>query len=252
MIRTETRGPVLVLELSHGRANAFDLELSLEMEEAFAEFERSSAAKAAVVTGTGRIFSAGVDLLRVLEGGASYAAEFLPALSRSLAAVFFARKPVVAAVNGHAVAGGCLLAAACDRRLMARGDGRIGVPERLVGVPFPALALEILRFTVPPGRLGEVAYLGRTYAPEEGLALGLVDEVVEAGDLLSRAVEAAEKLSAAPGPAFELTKAQLRRPARDFLDRHAAAIDEDVARAWAAPEAAAAIRAYVEKTLKKK
>lgn len=253
-IEKETHGRVVLLRLAHGKANAFDAVFSKAL---VAELDAATAARdvaAVVVTGApgGKIFSAGVDLLQVLDGGDAYLAEFLPALRSALEKLFFFEKPLVAAVNGHAIAGGCLLAAAADRRLMAAGDARIGVPERLVGVPFPAIALEILRFTVPAGRLQEVAYLGKTYLPDEAAARGLVDEVAPPETLLSRAIAAAEQLAAAPGPAFTLTKRQLRAPARDFLAARAAAIDAEVFAAWKSAEAREAIRAYVEKTLKRR
>ena len=81
---------------------------------------------AVVLTGQGRMFSAGVDLLRLGEGGAAYVRRFLPALHRLYDAVFFFPKPVVAAVNGHAIAGGCVLACCADRRIAARD----GLPHR--------------------------------------------------------------------------------------------------------------------------
>src|SRR5207248_2211327 len=125
-------------------ANAMSLEFCDRLTACFEEIRQSSA-RAAVLIGEERIFSAGVDLLRVLDGGRPYLRNFLPALSAALAAVFSHPKPVVAAINGHAIAGGCILACACDRRLMVRDAGRIGVPELLVGVAFPAVAMEIMR-----------------------------------------------------------------------------------------------------------
>jgi enoyl-CoA hydratase len=130
--------------MGHGKANALDIEFCDAMAARFIEL-RNSAAKAVVLTGQGKIFSAGVDLKRLSEGGADYIRRFLPALHRLYEAVFFHPKPVVAAVNGHAIAGGCVLACCADRRIMANVGGRIGVTELLVGVPFPALAFEIMR-----------------------------------------------------------------------------------------------------------
>ncbi|WP_163451993.1 enoyl-CoA hydratase/isomerase family protein, partial [Escherichia coli] len=86
----------------------------------------------------GKIFSAGVDLLQISDGGLSYVQKFLPALHRMFDTEFDFPKPVVAAVNGHAIAGGCVLASCADKRIAARDVGRIGVTEVLVGVPFPA------------------------------------------------------------------------------------------------------------------
>ncbi len=88
-------------------------------------------------------------LRRLSEGGADYIRRFLPVLHRLYEEVFFHPKPVIAAINGHAIAGGCVLACCADRRIMAGDSGRIGVTEILVGVPFPALAFEIVRFAAP-------------------------------------------------------------------------------------------------------
>ena len=106
-------------------------------------------ARAVVITGSGSVFSAGVDLQRIVAGGPSYVREFLPALSDSFMAIFDHPGPVVAAVNGHAIAGGCVIAAACDVRLMAHG--KIGLAELSVSVPFPPVAMEIMRYAVGPG-----------------------------------------------------------------------------------------------------
>ena len=86
---------------------------------------------------------------------------------------------------------GCILACMADRRLMVQERGRIGVPELLVGVPFPTTPLEVMRFVLPPQHLQEVIYGGRTYDPEEALARGLVDRLVPEQDLLARALEEA-------------------------------------------------------------
>ena len=99
------------MTLTHGKANALDIEFCEAIAAHFAEL-RERDAKAVVLTGQGRMFSAGVDLIRLSDGGADYVRHFLPALHRLYDAVFFHPKPVVAAVNGHAIAGGCVLAAA--------------------------------------------------------------------------------------------------------------------------------------------
>jgi enoyl-CoA hydratase len=92
----------------------------------------------------------------------------------------------VAALNGHAIAGGCVLACSADRRIMARGGGRMGITELLVGVPFPALAFEIVRFAVPQRYLPEFTYSGATYDVDASLARGWVDELVDAQGVLPR------------------------------------------------------------------
>ena len=148
---TEADG-ISILRLQHGKANALDVELCQALTKALEAF-RQSASKALVVTGTGKMFSAGVDLVRLSNEGAAYVRAFLPAMNGMFETLFSLLKPVVAAVNGHAIAGGCIIACAADRRVMAEQGGRIGIPELLVGVPFPVVPLEIVRrMRQHPGR----------------------------------------------------------------------------------------------------
>ena len=176
-IELERRGSIAVLTLAHGKANAFDVELCEALLRRFDEC-RDAWCTAVVVTGRDTIFSAGVDLLRVVQEGAPYLERFLPALSDALETVFAFPKPVVAAVNGHAIAGGCVLACAADRRLMSPGAGRIGVPELLVGVPFPPVPIEIVRFAAAP-RLSELMFDGVTVTADAAVSGRVVDRVVE-------------------------------------------------------------------------
>src|SRR5437870_2865283 len=167
--------------LADGKANAMSLDFC---EALTARFAAVSSARAVVLTGTGAIFSAGVDLVRLLEGGAPYIRKFLPALSTMLATVFSHPAPVVAAINGHAIAGGCVLACGADRRLMVRDGGRIGVTELLVGVPFPPAAMEIMRYAITPQFFADAIYSGATYTPLEAVARGFIHEVIEPQALL--------------------------------------------------------------------
>jgi enoyl-CoA hydratase len=250
MIEMSHRGGVAIVQLAHGKANALDIDLC---EAIAAQFDalRNTTAQAVVLTGQGRMFSAGVDLIRLAEGGAPYVRRFLPALHRLYDAVFFFPKPVVAAINGHAIAGGCVLASCADRRIGAREAGRIGVTELLVGVPFPALAFEVMRFATPPAFFAETILSGATYPPEVALARRMIDEMVEPQDLLDRAVAAAQTLAALSPQAFAQTKRQLRQPAADALERHGQRVDAAALEIWTAPETLAHVRDYVARTLKK-
>lgn len=247
MIHSESHGDVTVLRLAHGKANALDLEFCRELAKTFDAFAASDS-KAAVLTSDGGIFSAGVDLKRLLQDGDDAIEAFLEALEAAFRALVFCPKPIVGAANGHAIAGGCVLLSACDRRLAADGKGRIGVPELLVGVPFPVLALEIMRDVVPPAQLGRVVYGGQTFPIPEASALGLVDEIVPPGDLQSAALATAQKLSAIPADSFRLTKASMRVPLADRLAAQKPQ-EAEIRQAWKSPATRAAIEAFVKATL---
>jgi enoyl-CoA hydratase len=247
MLEITENGDVTILTLAHGKANALDLEFCDGLRRAVATLETG----ALVITSTGSIFSAGVDLFRLTSGGADYARRFVPALVEMLRVLFLMPIPVVSAVNGHAIAGGCIINAAADYRVMASGKGKIGVPELLVGVPFPALALEILRFAVPKDEIEELVYLGKTVTADEALAKGLIDELTDPAGLLDRAVAVARQLAAAPQATFRIVKHQLREPAvaraREF-----AAADEKALEIWSSPATHVHIREYLDRTVGKK
>ncbi len=250
MFDTERHGTTTLLRLAHGKASAMDFELLHALR---LEFERLSSAPgvgAVVVTGSGSIFSAGVDLKRLLAGGRAYVERFLPEMDAAFLAVFGCDKPVVAAVNGHAIAGGCVLTCAADVRLMAAGPARIGLPELKVGVPFPPAVVEVLRFPLPPQQAQDLLLRGRLCGPEEALARGLVDEVVAPEQLLERALVIAAELSAGPAESFRLTKRALRGPTLERARAAAAATRAAIVEQWAGAEVQAAVRRYVETTLK--
>jgi enoyl-CoA hydratase len=242
---TEQDG-VALLRLADGKVNAMSIEFC---EMLTARFAAISPARPVVMTGTGRIFSAGVDLLRLVEGGAPYVRKFLPALSTMLATVFSRPGPVVAAINGHAIAGGCVLACAADKRLMARDNGRIGVTELLVGVPFPPVAMEIMRCALVPQFFADAIFSGATYTPLEAVERGLVHEIIDPQALLDRATAAAKALGALPPKAFALSKQQTRAPALERMQ--SPDLDAAIEQIWTAPETLDRVRDYVARTLRK-
>jgi enoyl-CoA hydratase len=250
MIELSERGDIAVLTMAHGKANAMSTEFCRALTTRLAEL-RTSPARAVIITGTGRIFSAGVDLPRLLEGRTPYIREFLPALNEMFAVVFSYPKPVVAAINGHAIAGGCVLACAADRRLMVSEPGRIGVTELLVGVPYPACAMEIMRNAAASQHFEEVIFGAATYAPGDAVVRGLVHEVVEPNVLLDRAVAAARSLAGLSPAAFAITKRQTRQASLDRLERDGRRIDDEVTQIWCAHDTLDRIEAYVARTLKK-
>src|SRR5215813_9855417 len=249
MIELSQHEGILTLRLTHGKASALDVEL---LDALLRELDGvGEEVRALILTGTGSIFSAGVDLFRLTRDGADYIRHFLPLLSRFLRTLFAFPRPVVAAVNGHAIAGGCVIALAADARLMAEGDGRIGLPELLVGVPFPAAALEVVRFAVPGERLQSLIYTGRTLSPREALGAGLVDEVVTPDALAARAQEVARQLALIPPPVYRLTKQSLRAEALERIERAGEQPDRAALEVWSAAETHAQIREYLRRTLGK-
>ncbi len=248
MIQHEQRGAVSILRMARGKGNSLNTDF-LHALLAALDVEEASDATAIVFTGEGSSFSAGVDLPTVTAGGVEYLQTFLPALSRFLRRLALFPKPIVAAVNGHAIAGGAIGMLACDYRLVARGEARIGLTELLVGVAFPTWPIEIARHFIPPQHLQSLVYTGRTVLPEEALALGLVDELVEPEALLDRACAVANQMGKVSPDAFRYTKEQLRRPLIEAVERRQAIDDPIAAAIWSSPDVLRRIDAFVRRTI---
>lgn len=247
MIETTFHDGVAILRIAHGPVNALDVELLAAIPDALDEAERSQA-EAVIITGTDGAFSAGADLIRLLEEGKGYVAAARPHASRAFERLFLFPLPIVAAINGHAIAGGCVFALACDHRITVPGDHRIGLAELKVGVPFPGWALETVRFAVSPPHLQRLIYSGRLVTPEEALDVGLVDEIVGPDELIERAVKVAHRLASIPRATFSLTKRSLREP---FAERARAggSLDEEGMAVWASPEVHESVRRFIDRTL---
>jgi len=239
VIAVDHHDGVAVVRFEHGKVNVLDLELLQALTATLGELHD---ADAIVLTGAGRAFSAGVDLKRLLDGGPDDVEEFLLALDAGLIALYDYPRPSVAAVNGHAIAGGCILVQACDYRLMS--GGTIGVPELKVGVPFPTAPFEMLRTAVGP-RTTALVLTGRTVGPEEAVELGLVDEAVDAEQLLDRALEQAVALARIPATTFAHTREQLRGETRRRIAA-AREADKETRALWHTEEIRGAVRGYLD------
>lgn len=244
MLEIDEQHEVVTVALAHGPLNALDTELLRAVEAAFGDLAADD--RPVVFTGQGRAFSAGVDLRRLADGGPVYVGEFMPALSDAFLAVFDHPAPVVAAINGHALAGGCIFAAACDLRIAADGPAQLGVTELLVGVPFPVTPLEILRHAVGDPVAEHLVFTGRRVDVREAQRLGLVHEVVAAAELHDVARDRAAAAGGLPREPYRLAKRQLRHESLERIARGRVQRDPAVDAVWAADATSTAIRSYLE------
>ena len=147
--------------------------------------------------------------------------------------VFSFPRPVVAAINGHAVAGGALLSLACDQRLMVMGDGKWGLTEAQMGLVVPASLVEMARYSLTRPVLEKLLYGGQAYPAFKVREMGVLDDLVEADELLSRAEASIEAWTPVPA-AFADIKARLKGPALDAMEA-AADRDQEFVDRWFSP-----------------
>lgn len=251
MVRTEHDGDIATIWLDEGPVNALNLDSLRAFTAEVAAATENPDVRGVVVTGDGKAFSAGVDLRAVLEDGIDYVRPFLASLSTAVLAPFRSPKPFVAAVNGHAIAGGAIVAMACDRVLCTDDErARIGLTELAVGVPFPAAAIAISSRRAGT-HLDEVVLDAALHAPERACALGLVDELVRSSELVASARAEASRLAAVPSTTFARTKEQLHAPTEAWLAQVQDDWDADVADRWVSDEVQDAIRGFMERTLRR-
>ncbi len=244
MAHLELHDGVALLRMRYGKANAMSVE-SLESLHAALQAVPSHGARAVVLTGDGRAFSAGLALPTLLAHDRDTMRGFIGRFGAIMRAVFTCPVPVVAAIDGHAIAGGCVLALQADWRVMAAGSARIGLNETQLGIGLPTSVIEPLKLAIPPASYVPVALEGRLVPPDAALALGLVHEVVLPETLLQHALDKARTLGAIPPRAFAQVKAALRRPALMAWDTTGAEESERWLDTWFSPDGRQRLEAAV-------
>ncbi len=247
LVRSENQGCVLVVTLDRPRANAFNEDLVDDLRQAFREAVGSPAVVLASALPT--IFSAGWDLKTLLGFDRKTMESFLEAYCDLVREIFVFGGPVVAALPGHAIAGGLIVSAAADERIAAEGKGELGLSEVLLGVPVPHCLLELFRHLLGARGMERLAATGENVSVERALAIGLVDRVVLPQDLLPRAVERATVLAKLPAHAHAAIKRRSRAAALARFDQ--ARERDPFVDEWFKPEAQERIAALVAKLSKK-
>jgi len=240
MIQLETNAGIATLRLNRPPANALDLQFIAELGDAFTEFENRAEIGALIITGTGRFFSAGLDLKAVPAYSAAEQRALANQLNRMVGRLYGLPLPVVAAVNGHCIAGGVIVALCCDYRIGAAGDYKIGLTEARVGVPFPVAPMAVVEseLSAPAARISVL--LARNLNPQMALSQGMLDELQPPEQLLSRATEIAAEMAALPRSAYGRIKRQLRSAALARIDDAVNKQNEPVLDSWLNAETASA------------
>jgi enoyl-CoA hydratase len=247
MLQLKFQDRVAHVQLDHGKVNAMDLEFCRELIDLFDRVADDDSA-AVILRGNDRVFSAGVDLKRFLREGTDYVEPFITALEELFLRAFLFPKPTIAVLHGHAIAGGCMLACACDYRLVAPTT-RIGIPELRIGVPLPMTAIEIVRFVAAPHAFQRVVHVGATYVGQAAVDVGLADEVAPPNQLIQRSSAVAAEYTSIPLPTYQLTKRQVRGPIVRQIDANRNQLMPEYLRLWKSPETRQAIHGYVEQRL---
>ncbi|PVG83387.1 enoyl-CoA hydratase [Nocardioides gansuensis] len=209
-VRLEVADGVATIRLDRPKMNAISFQVQRELREAAAEASERDDVRAVVLWGGERVFAAGNDVKEMADLGYAEMVQASASVSSATTAIARIPKPVVAAVNGYALGGGCELALAADVRFAAE-DATLGQPEMLLGIIPGAGGTQRLSRLVGPSKAKDLIFTGRFVKADEALAIGLVDKVVPAAEVYDAALAWARQF--AEGPAFAL------RAAKETIDR---------------------------------
>jgi enoyl-CoA hydratase len=230
MIELESsEGAPTLLRLARPPVNALDRSLVETITDAVAQaIDRR--APAIVLTGQGSCFSAGIDTKLAGRATRDEQIASILAINAMVHAIYSAPIPVVAAINGHALGGGLVMALACDVRVASRGAHKLGLNEVAAGVPFPAGPLRVVSAELDPSVLRDLCLTGRIVEADEARELRLVDELVEPAELLGRGLEVARQL--ASYEAYAVVKGQLRSMVAAELGQIVATGEDPMLAGW--------------------
>ncbi|MCD4534466.1 enoyl-CoA hydratase-related protein [Nocardioides sp. cx-169] len=209
-VRLEVAEGVGTIRLDRPKMNAISIQVQAELRAAAAEAAERDDVKAVVVYGGERVFAAGNDVKEMVDLTSSDMARISGSIQSAVNAVADIPKPVVAAINGYALGGGCELALAADFRIAA-DDATLGQPEVLLGIIPGAGGTQRLSRLVGPSTAKDIIFTGRLVKAEEALAIGLVDRLVPAASVYDEAVAWARQFRGAASLAVRAAKESIDR-----------------------------------------
>jgi enoyl-CoA hydratase len=223
---------IAVVRLDRPPANALELESARALHGALAQAAREDDARGVVLTGTGEFFSAGLDLKVVPAYDPAHQREMILALTQLVRTIYGFPKPLVAALNGHGVAAGTLLALASDYRVGPDDRSRFGLTGVRVGIPYPTAALAVIEAELAPPARRVILLTAQTFDSRAAHAMGIIDELVPPTTVLEHAISHARDLTAMPADGYRTTKLALRKTTLDTIDRVLRDQDDPFLGAW--------------------
>lgn len=245
---TDHAGGVRVLALNRPPAQAIEESLLSALQDTLRDAAQNPAVRAVVLTGTGPFFSAGFDF-RAPRRSESEARSFYELYRDVHLDLLSLPKPTVALINGHAIAGGLILALACDYRLAVEGDYRIGLNEVAVGAAYPRAAAEIVRLRLSHARASELMLGAALYPASQAIRLGIADELLPPATCEETVLRRAARLGSFPASAYAHTKRFLIAPAVQAIRAESEEEAEQTRAVWSSPEGREARHRQREKLL---
>jgi len=248
IIHTECRDQVAIIKLDRPVTNALNLQLVSELAETLRSIKHDADVRSLVLSSSNvKFFSIGFDIPQLFELDRENFKVFYQAFNRVSIDLYTLPKPTIAAITGHAIAGGCILALCCDYRLIAPGRKLMGLNEIKLGVPVPYPADCILRQIVGVRVAREIVESGEFYQPEELLQMGMVDQIIPLEQVMPKSIEKADSLGALPQVAFARIKQNRVEVTEAQILKHLEEKEQFFIECWYSAETRARLKQAMEK-----
>lgn len=210
-INVTIKDRLALITLNRGKSNAMDREMLTELTDMLHNINNDANIGGVIITGREHFFSAGLDLIALYSYNEEEIRSFWNLFLDFTAKIVAFKKPMVAAINGHAPAGGCVIGLACDARVMAEGKYIIGLNEVPVGIIVPESIFQLYSFWLGKAHASRSLLEGKLFSPEEALSIGLVDELVNPASIMTAAERRIRKYMAMEPNTWQQSKLNIRK-----------------------------------------
>ena len=247
------KGEYTIVQMDRGKVNAINAEMLSELQQVFRNLEDDAPVHGVILTGKPHFFSAGLDLIELIQYDQEQISSFFEALGTLYIQLVRFPKPFISAITGHAPAGGCVLAVTSDNRYMAEGEKYvIGLNEVAVNIQISQSLTEAYAFWMGDGRASRYILEGKLLSGSEALSAGLVDELLPLDQVLGRAEAQMQTYLNADPQIWLNTKKKVRKHWLDKLDPDPSRSLAEAATLWWKPEIRRKMEAYVNSFSNKK
>lgn len=250
-IEVTIKDHLAIITLNRGKSNSLNREMVTELTDMLSNIENDSTIGGVMITGREHFFSAGLDLIELYEYNEEEAKSFWHLFLNFTAKITAFKKPMVAAINGHSPAGGCVIALACDARVMAEGKYIIGLNEVPVGIIVPNCIFSLYSFWLGKANATRSLLEGKLFNPEEALAIGLVDELVKPESILTAAERRVRKYMAFERTTWSQSKVNIRRELIEATSADQSADLDIMLKQWWAPSTRAILKTVIDSLQKR-
>lgn len=250
-IKVTIKDHLSLITLDRGKSNALNREMITELTDILHNISGDPNIAGVIITGKENFFSAGLDLIELYNYNEAEAESFWHLFLNFVAAITAFKKPLVAAVNGHSPAGGCVIALACDYRIMAEGKYIIGLNEVPVGIIVPNSIFNLYAFWLGQANASRSLLEGKLFSPEEALQIGLVDELANPASILTAAERKIRKYMAMERNTWEQSKLSIRQELIAATGADQTAALQNMLQQWWAPTTRNILKTIIDNLQKK-